>query len=219
MHSELVMTNLPEQHEISTRTFSFTHSDTHTYTHRCVVRIVSLMSWFGCSWVMGMSAWWDLTPAWESVLSAPNCTRWFIGLQPLADEGDTTRLSRADHKQFARSTCFLYFELSCSLKKTKKPSQWHCTVTVRPSVNSAWEHIYIFYAFWSLYSRVPNSIYLLPVLRHLWIRTQSFRLVSNHLATTGDKGKIFIPRLVAGGWWLYAWNRLLKPKSRRHRDQ
>lgn len=102
------------------------------------------MSWFGCSWVMGMSAWWDLTPAWESVLSAPNCTRWFIGLQPLADEGDTTRLSRADHKQFARSTCFLYFELSCSLKKTKKPSafEWHCTVTVRPSVNSAWEHIY-----------------------------------------------------------------------------
>lgn len=198
MHSELVMTNLPEQHEISTRTFSFTHSDTHTYTHRCVVRIVSLMSWFGCSWVMGMSAWWDLTPAWESVLSAPNCTRWFISLQPLADEGDTTRLSRADHKQFARSTCFLY-----------------CPDPLLTQL----ENIYIFYAFWSLYSRVPNSVYLLPVLRHLWIRTQSFRLVSNHLATTGDKGKIFIPRLVAGGCWLYAWNRLLKPKSRRHRDQ
>lgn len=60
MHSELVMTNLPEQHEISPFTLSFAHLDTHT--HQCVVRIVSLMSWFGCSWVMGMSAWWDLTP-------------------------------------------------------------------------------------------------------------------------------------------------------------
>lgn len=103
-------------------------------------------------------------------------------------------------------------------KENKKTLSFWVTLYWDPLLTQL-ENIYIFYAFWSLYSRVPNSVYLLPVLRHLWIRTQSFRLVSNHLATTGDKRKIFIPRLVAGGCWLYAWNRLLKPKSRRHRDQ
>lgn len=60
MHSKLVMTILPEQCEISRFTLSFGCPDIHTQTR---VRIVSLMSWFGHSCVMGMSACWDLTPA------------------------------------------------------------------------------------------------------------------------------------------------------------